>query len=82
MNKKSEKVLNKTRVAETLTTRAFAGGGAPSKLRIFRDIIFTVSTTSLWMFIAMNKQYMTGQTCQTRLLISPFDNRFSSAVGL
>ena len=27
MNKKSEKVLNKTRVAETLTTRAFAGGG-------------------------------------------------------
>lgn len=59
-------------------------GGAPnlSYLWLFRNLFSTVSTTSLWAVIAMNKQYLTSLTCQCELLISPFDNRYLACNGV
>ena len=74
-----EKIYYNNKTLKTLAVSIMEsrGGGyySLSFIKLFRNIIFTVSTTSLWSLISMNKQYLTGLTCQCELLISPFDNR-------
>ena len=68
-------------VAETLAMTSVVAGGGYHLLgckRLFRIIEDYVFTPLLRFVIAMNKQYMTGLTCQCELLISPFDNRILS----
>ena len=73
MTKKiTEKIL--ADMSQTLGTVVLRGGSTSSKLG--NPLIYTQNTTSLQSDIAMNKQYMASLSCQLRLLISPFNNRW------
>ena len=80
-----EKINKVDRMAEThAIPDKKTSGGVPnlSYSMLFRNLFSTVSTTSLWAVIAMNKQYLASLTCQCELLISPFDNRYLACNGV
>ena len=67
-----KKILNNTMFAAS--DMIHRGGVTYFRYIFFINIVRTVSTTSLWLNIAMNKQYITNLFCQNGLLISPFNN--------
>ena len=85
IKKDMEKINFNNEMSETLAVTANTARGGALTLSfksLFHKISSTVSTTSLWSLIAMNKQYMTSLSCQYELLISPFNNRYLGCSGV